>query len=743
MAKAETNKNYFNFTKGLITEATALTYPENSTKDELNLEIDAKGNRYRRLGMAIEPGGTTINHGWDSTFPSLATTEYRWEAVANQPGFNLLVQQVGLEILFFDMSIAPLNSAYRPYIVDLSPFILQGLTYDSHTIPVEFSAGKGYLFISGQAIQPILVEYDVPTATMRVSQIYITVRDFKGVDDGLANDEEPGTLSSQHRYNLINQGWVDPTNTGGGSASTYYDSYSGQSSYTAPTTTVIDKYFNYAHRYPANNSQWWAGKATEDNGDIKIGDFDPSELQRVYFGNNRAPRGHFIVDAFNVDRSAVSGIAGLPPEVITTRPVTVAFAFGRVWYALNNTCYFSQIIDDPHKVGKCYQDADPTSELISDLVASDGGTIPILEAANIVKLLPLGGSLVVFATNGIWSISGGNGGFSATDISVTKINSIGTDSPTSVVEAGIGTSAQVFWWSRVGIMAMEQASGNYGPVAGRYDQNVLTDKTIRSFYFENIPETAHMYVKGIFDEATSTVQWLYKSDDSLPNYYYDSILNYDTGLGAFYPHKVSEATGYPYICGVFNTQRLNTITDVAGNTTTEIRPTFLKYTVAVPYPGNLYSIGFGYFYDDNFADWNDLPYLSFLETGYELLEDAMRRKQTPYVFVYFRQTEQEVIDNGDGTVHLNHPSSCLMQTKWEWSNSEISNKYGSKVEVYRPSKVGLLTPGPYTSGFSTVVTKNKVRGSGKAIQFRFECDKIGYDFDLLGWAVSYSGVTKP
>jgi hypothetical protein len=42
-----------------------------------------------------------------------------------------------------------------------------------------------------------------------------------------------------------------------------------------------------------------------------------------------------------------------------------------------------------------------------------------------------------------------------------------------------------------------------------------------------------------------------------------------------------------------------------------------------------------------------------------------------------------------------------------------------------------------------VVSNNKVRGSGKSVQFRFECSEPGKNFDLLGWAVSFAGNTEP
>jgi hypothetical protein len=61
------------------------------------------------------------------------------------------------------------------------------------------------------------------------------MRDFDGVNDGLAIDQEPSTLSKEHHYNLMNQGWVSPGSgtpgglPGGGTRNpgTYIDPYTG------------------------------------------------------------------------------------------------------------------------------------------------------------------------------------------------------------------------------------------------------------------------------------------------------------------------------------------------------------------------------------------------------------------------------------------------------------------------------------------------------------------------------------
>src|SRR5690242_15122666 len=165
----------------------------------------------------------------------------------------------------------------------------------------------------------------------------------------------------------------------------------------------ISQFKNKTGRYPGNNKQWWVSRADVDDDDknIKAGDFMPELLDKMFYGNNHAPQGHYILLAFYKDRSSVSGIAGLPIEAVRERPNTIAFFAGRVWYGCNSTIYFSQVLTDRYRAGNCYQEADPTSENISDLIATDGGVIPIPEISKVTRLVPHGGGLLVLATNGV------------------------------------------------------------------------------------------------------------------------------------------------------------------------------------------------------------------------------------------------------------------------------------------------------------------------------------------------------
>lgn len=736
MAKAKTVKLYRTFVKGLITEAGPLTYPEDASIDEDNCVIYRKGNRSRRLGIDTEQYAAS-NTGYTdlSTYSTQAISEFRWDSVANDANLSFLVVQTGLTLHFYDLSNDTILDGEQGFKIDLTSFKVAAAS-DHASCPVQMASGKGVMFVVGEKFEPIMVTYSGGTVTAQ--RIYIQIRDFKGLADGLANDEEPATLSDAHQYNLLNQGWFDPANDGSGNSVAYFTPFGTTDTTTQAASTPISSYFSSTSRYPGNNKQWWVAK------DTTTGDFDPALLTKQYFGTSLAPRGHYVVDAFNIDRSAVSGIVGLPVESTLERPVTVAFANSRVWYAVNSTVYFSQVLDDKRKAGFCYQEADPTAESISDLIATDGGVIPIPDMAKAVKLVPVGSGMVVFGTNGVWFVSGTSAGFTATDISLSNISSIGTVSPNSIVKV----VDQLFWWSEIGIQAMSQKQGVFGTVEGVFDKQNITEQTIQSFY-NDIPENGKKYAKGVYDPLTNVIQWLYADEAGASVYESNRILNLDLTLQAFYPWTISLAEGYPVVIGITTTPKTS---GYDGPFDITVRKTFIKYICGVS-DSPWMRLSFAQFNNAEFQDWQTrgdplfgtgLSYSSFVETGYEILEDAMRNKQTPWIITYFKRTEENFIDNGDGDYTSDRQSSCLFQVKWNWSSSSVSGKYSTKREAYRHTRMPVVNESNLTfdTGYPVVATKHKVRGSGRAIQFRFESDAIGKDYDLLGWAVSYTGNTE-
>lgn len=738
MARAKANKIYRNFVKGMITETNALQYPENATLDELNCEISIKGNRKRRPAFNLEDGYSYSSQSVALTrWSESAINTSTWNTVGGNGNTNFLVVQIGNTLYFYDLAFSILSDGQKAFTVNLESFAAPGAT-EIHKEVVQVASGKGFLFVVGSKIESFYIEYDPATDDITSTQISIEIRDFDGVDDGLDPDEEPTTLSNQHSYNLKNQGWVSP----------------GPS-----VTDPVTSYFSSFSKYPPNSKQWWQGKDSSEN-------FSPSFLSRYSAGNTLAPRGRYILSAFHKDRSSASGVSGIDVVSITERPKAVSFFAGRVFYAgvgnssVNGHIFFSQIAEDETKFGKCYQVNDPTSEDLNSLLDTDGGVIIIPEAGNVVALMPVLSSLIVFADNGIWSISGGESGFKATDFKVTKISSVGALGALTIVDVeGIPV-----WFGVTGILSL-----GTNDVTGNFVVQNLTQQTIQTFYNE-IPFLCKKDAKGFYDRSSRKVRWLYREtspESALNRFRYNRLLNFDTQLGAFYPWEVSTlsqsgATFPHYVASGFATPALNFVletsnvlsgsdtviatadTVVADVPSIEAGDGFTKY-LCFRENATVGHWTFGGFNSTTFYDWysvnnTGVDYSSYFETGNELLDDIQRLKQAKYVHVYFNRTETAYTDvDYDAWVR---PSSCFMQAKWEWADHMNSHKFSPAVQVYRFRREYTPSSGTdYDSGFPVTVTKNRIRGVGRALRIKFYSE-AGKDFDILGWAISYTGTTE-
>lgn len=336
--------------------------------------------------------------------------------------------------------------------------------------------------------------------------------------------------------------------------------------------------------YPSNVQTWWAMKRpVQVTPDLLSKEFlevfDTDMRTQITWGNTLAPKGHYLFNAFRIDRSEESGVGSLPVEHSNgLRPKAVAFFAGRIFYAgtqsgkWNSRVYFSQILERDEQVGFCYQNQDPTSEDVPDLLPNDGGVIVIPEIAEIVKMVPYGADLWIFASNGIWRIAGSDGvGFRANDYSISKFAAIPAYGPHSFVE----TDSGLLWWSRSGIWALIPDE------VGQMKAQSITDNTIKDF-FDSIPDESKKFAKGAFNKQSKIVQWIYREvapGTVAEQYSYDRILNLDTRTIAMYPWKpINEGmssrvkmSGIIAISGdaIFTIQELVTVEDETVTADTE------------------------------------------------------------------------------------------------------------------------------------------------------------------------------
>lgn len=735
-------KVYNTFIRGLITEASPLSYPPDASYDEDNCMLFQKGSRTRRLGIDYDPSSVlyTLSGITAANIDENAISGFVWNNPGNNIGLSYYVLQVGLNLFFFNLNTEPVTLLATIGGKDLTSFAI-GTTAAAAASKLQFTAGQGVLFCAGSQYEPFMVQLTSPGVSVSLTRIYVQVRDLDGVNDSLDSETEPSSLTNPHKYNLYNQGWCrsDPS----GATANTFDSWTG-----LPTTKKIIEqfitapYHSQSGVYPGNNKVWYMAIDSKGTG------INVDQLRKLQVGSGLAAKGYFILNAFNKDYSAASGISGLTALTTSNRPTTIGFFAGRVWYAVNSTVYFSQVLRRPQQAGMCYQENDPTAQDINQLLASDGGVIQIPEMSHCIKLFPVGSGLLALADNGVWYITGNSSGFSATDFTVSKLSPIGSDSPDSVIEI----DGEVYWFSRVGIQGMSQKNGLFGPVQNNVDKLIITNNTIQGYY-NQLSDLSRQTAQVAYDPATNVIQWMFKNPVATWTPYFDWFLNFNLNTRSFYPWSIpsSMADIVPFPAAVFITPlpiRLSGETDRYLS--------YFKYLFVQP-DSPSFKICFGQFYDNSFSDWRTFEgetgyeYSSYLETGFEMLGTPsadgskmvpalMRKKRIPFLMSYLQSTETAWVSVSTGQYVVDKPSSCILTTKWDWSRSAVSNKWSSPVELYRRSHIQIPdnTSTSLDTGYPTVVSKNKIRGNGRAIQFKFETHEIAHDFNLLGWAVIYA-----
>ena len=159
---------------------------------------------------------------------------------------------------------------------------------------------------------------------------------------------------------------------------------------------------------------------------------------------------------------------------------------------------------------------------------------------------------------------------------------------------------------------------------------------------------------------------------------------------------------------------------------------------------------FAEFRDRDLVDWASDPsgfvqdYEAFMITGFEINDDIMRFKQAPLIQCAFNKTETSFVDNGQGGVAFDFPSSCLMTAYWDWTNNQISGKTTNETEVYRFRRPALLggIGDQLVDGYPVVTSRTKIRGRGRSLHLKFRSPpKLATD--MLGWALLYRGNDVP
>jgi hypothetical protein len=673
-----------NFTRGLITENTALSFPANACTDTSNCVFEVTGRVSRRLGFDYESGASLTNL---TKTTAEKFSSFLWQAAGGDGSVNILVQQQGDNILFFDASDNITPSANYLATYTLSTALAPGSAATPGSKPASFAQGDGRLFVAHEDCTPFNVEY-AGGGSFTVNLMILLERDFLGAASANSLNTRPtetvaslATNDPNHLYNLVNQGWF---------------------------TQALAEWDTERTDMPSNADTVAMYRNSET---------DPFIAARVdsytSFESTPAPKGHFIIDVGNPQRTETLLTNGYTATVVfdietTKRPNSIAFFAGRVWYAgipdegWSSKVYFSQIAQTEDQYKRCYQKQDPTSEFFADLLPDDGGVINIQDLGRVQKLFAIQDALMVFADNGVWIISGfGGQGFRANEYQVRKISSVGMNSPLSVVDAK-GTP---LWWGEDGIY-----TARFAPDNGNFTVESITLNTIKSFYLD-IPSFNRQFVQGAYDARDEKVYWVYYDGEyssTNDHHKYDKVLVLNMRSGAFYPWEINDAT--PDVRGVVYVQPgdRSSVPVVKYPTTANISST------------NEY-LTFSEFYQTSYLDWetptgDSASYESYFITGYRLDGDGQRFSQPQYLFVY--------LDTASN-------SSAFAQGIFDFTNSSSSGKWSTAQQLYNSA----LT-------YRDVNFRRlKVRGKGRSMQLKMYSE-AGKPFTIIGWTVWVTGNTE-
>lgn len=466
-------------------------------------------------------------------------------------------------------------------------------------------------------------------------------------------------------------------------------------------------------------------------------------LQNQEFFTEIVPRGKWIGSPYNWKRLSVksSGSAVVSVDnglaLSTTLYTDSILSNGRVWHWAKNyehsgnaldrntpnpdtMILFSQVVIGGEGASKCYSANDPTAcgDIPAQPLEADGGVIVISGSGAILQLIDYDGRIIVFAENGVWEISGP---FSPINYQIRKL----TDERLSDHRTVVFIDDRVVFMGEGAIMAIVR-----DPRYNTLSATDISSPSLADMYLQRYKVTRDTAIAfSAYNGVDGVVEWWMCKDVSTPvsgGVY--TVLCYDKVLGVFYSKEyvIPESAG--------NFRFIGTVEDFT---------TPGKFLLIGLHKASVGSSATVSIVDPEAGDLIDtittsegqveLPYSAELETGAASFGDASKAKNAPYISLYFKQTEGAYNELGD----FDTPSSCLMRLKWDFSRSADTGKWTDEREMYRLNRFNYPDTASFDYGYDVVVTKNKVRGRGKALRIKLTipsgktCHLYGWNFTLL------------
>lgn len=747
------------FQQGVNTEAGPLNFPAGYSADELNFELNKDGSREKRKGIVLqneEYDDQLLYDGNPYSDPDAIFQQYLWKNAGNT-GIDILVVQIGRLLRFYDIGREhPLVSYKSIYLPDVG----------SETVKASFAVINGDLHIAKGTPAVSIYGFKSWSSSLIYKGTYtIRVRDVWGVEDGLANNDRPTSLSTAHRYNLYNQGWPIPAvwitidwigyETGSRDAALAFKSMAGG--------------------YPAHSDLYSFFMAQGSTFPQKL--FHPPMARQWPAQNFEPPRGRFILQLFSRGKYRMDvhrgHFANKLPLDFDAGGITHLEAYsGRVFLGvkssptleadlkspnINNMIFFSRVVKASRDAGECYSQNDPTAEDFNEPLDTDGGFVTIPDMGELVGLKALGPSLFVICDNGVWEISGGEGAFSATKLKISKVGTAEgvPGSPILAIEGA------VYFLGREAMYVL-----TIDPLSMSGKLQDISSATIKTLYKE-IPYNVKQRMVAYHHVDEGQIRWMHSLGEEVSPALHNMELVFHYNVGAFTVNRFADmytgdgnyikAVGY-MPKATFNVlvteEPVYNLTDevVAGAETVVIPSTTfftpdtreLQYLTLechnnTPIP----SLSIGECKDTKYGDWSrdwweefggiGIPYRAYLLTGPVTGGDSQKQRQVVYLTTHLELTDQYYLqydyETQEETAKILTPSACWVQGRWDWTRNvnyshyaEKKGRFTNKQQVYRPP---LLIPseGITNYGYEVLTNKTKIRGSGKALSLMFESEE--------------------
>lgn len=728
---ATANFEFSDFRKGLLTDVSPIVGSVAALKTLSNFNINKDGSVSKRGG--VEFASQLVVDPWPSVN---APVQYNYMANGINDygrfwGHTLRLSRGGSERFLF-IHAAPDSTPNNNTLLYAVVFDMDGNALTSSPLIVGAASGGSagvnnilppkvaetvHGVVVSSAIPDLYLISESNSGTITSTTFKVRARDFDivGGQDPSTYDDRPAALSIVHEYNLKNAGW---------------------------SQADIDQVKTDLGVYPSIADMRQFAKVTDSASPELIGTFDPEQLDKNVFGQTPAPRGKFIVDVGvssyrRVNYVSGSGDTALDESYDFAGYDCVGYMDGRVFYSLKTTAnvaptpnatskfedksgivYYSRLIKSVDDLGKCYQDADPTSEHISDLIATDGGFVKIEGLGRVYAMEELLGNMLVFAEGGIWSITGNGGAFSATSNSVVRLTS-----SKDIAEFSVVALDNVVAYIDKGDMWVVTLS----------DGGTLTTVNVTQGTMESVIETilssdyrGHRYGDSVYYDYLRGA-----APANTTNPINDSQLVFDSVLGAFY--TIEYAHGF----GAFG-DRLAVLPMAVDNDGFIVNEGCLFAT---------FTIGGSEFYDDVVTQMylptgtSDVssylgtsPVIATATTHNMNFNDTQRVKEPVYVTTHMKFTDGVFVDDGSGNPVPEDPSQCTLSGHFDNKSNGSTPR-----EIYRPRYLAIGTIGdPVPFDEEVVTSKNKIRGRGNSLYLEFKSSEAK-NAHLYGYAMAMTG----